>query len=136
MFFDNWETVLLVCTVMGGLLLALLWWQLVADMFNWIKEAKGGDSRESPISEWADSRRWSTLARELIKYQDAFKVEDPRHCLLILDLFRYSKSEQKAASILGWIFLQALRQKGGRWSNVSTHCVLSEPPASFRFFEI
>ncbi|XP_077331804.1 uncharacterized protein LOC143974381 [Lithobates pipiens] len=77
-------------------------------MFNWIKRAKGGDSRKSPIPEWADSRRWSTLARELIKYQDAFKVEDPRHCLLNLDLSRYSKSEQKAAYLLGWIFLQAL----------------------------
>lgn len=26
MLSENWETVLLVCTVIGGLLLALLWW--------------------------------------------------------------------------------------------------------------
>lgn len=76
-------------------------------MFNWIKR-KGEDSQKSSIPEWADSRHWSTLACELIKYQDAIKVEDPRHCLLNLDLSRYSKSEQKAASLLGWIFLQAL----------------------------
>lgn len=51
MFFDNCETVLLVCTVMGGLLLALLWWQLVADMFdlNWINIAKGVDGRMFPL---------------------------------------------------------------------------------------
>lgn len=77
-------------------------------MFNWIKKAlKGGDNRVM-IPEWANSGCWSNVAYELSKYQLGLRVADPRHAVMNLDLSRYNKSEQKAAGLVGWLFLQAL----------------------------